>query len=112
MKKILAAGAAVLSAAVNMGAAAIAALDDEQTMPKPKKKPGHGAKLAAQRLKAHRATQAERVKDAPEPTVTRQQRRQQERRADKMPVGMRQDIWHNAMVLPKIKPRRKWVAHA
>lgn len=116
MKKILAAGmaavAAVCTAAVDAGAAIIGAFDDEQHQPKPKKKAGHGVKLAAARLKAHRAAQAKRVKDAPEPTITRQQRRQQERRADKMPVGARQDLWHKAKGLPAIKPRRKGGAHA
>lgn len=107
MKKILAAGAAMLSAAVNVGAAAISALDDEQPHPKAKKRAGHGVKLAAARLKAHRSAQAERVKDAPEPTVTRQQRRQDERRADKMPIGMKQSAWHEARGLPKIKPSRR-----
>lgn len=107
MKKILAAGAAMLSAAVNVGAAAISALDDEQPQPKAKKRAGHGVKLAAARLKAHRAAQAERVKDAPEPTVTRQQRRQAHRRAGKMPLGMKQSAWHEARGLPKIRPSKR-----
>ncbi len=112
MKKILAAGAAMLSAAVNVGAAAIGALDDEQPMPKPKKKAGHGVKLADARRKAEAKAQAARLEGAAGPTYTRQQRRQDERRADKMPIGARQDLWHEAKGLPKIKPCRRGVAHA
>lgn len=110
MKKILAAGmaavAAVCAAAVDTGAAIIGAFDDEQPQTKPKKKAGHGVKLAAARLKAHRAEQAERVKDAPEPTVTRQQKRHEARRLKKMSVGMKQSDWHKLKGLPTIKSRR------
>lgn len=113
MKRLLAAGAALLSATVNAGAAVMEIVGDDTPMPKPKKKAGHGARLAAARLKAHRAAQAERVKDVPEPTVTRQQQRQNARRMMKMPVAMRQDDWHRLKGLPTIKPshKRREVAH-
>lgn len=110
MKKLIAAGmaavAAVGTAAVDAGAAIIGAFDDEQHQPKPKKKAGHGVKLAAARLNAHRAAQAKRVKDAPEPTVTRQQKRHEARRLKKMPVSMMQSDWHKLKGLPTIKSRR------
>ena len=45
--------------------------------------PGPGKARAIARLAAHRAAQAERLKDAPDPQETRQQRRAFKRRNDK-----------------------------
>lgn len=72
-----------------------------------------GVKRAAARLKIEREAQAARVADAPEPTQTRQQRRETARRLMKMPVTMKQSDWHKLKGLPAIKPRkRKGLAHA
>lgn len=45
--------------------------------------PGAGEKRARDRLTAHRNTQAERLKDAEPPVVTRQQRRAEQRKQEK-----------------------------
>ena len=66
-----------------------------------------GVKRAAARLKAEGEAQADRLENAAPPIFTRQQRRQQERRADKMPIVAKQSLWHEAKGLPKIKPRRR-----
>ncbi len=47
-------------------------------------KPGPGKARAIDRLAAHRKAQADRLKDAPAPEKTRQQRRADLRRWDKM----------------------------
>lgn len=65
--------------------------------------PGPGAQRAAARLAAHRKAQAERLKDAAGPVMTRQQERHQARRGQKMPLGMKQADWHRQMGLPSIK---------
>jgi hypothetical protein len=46
-------------------------------------KPGPGKARAIERLAAHRKAQAERLKDAPAPQETRQQRRAQDRQRAK-----------------------------
>lgn len=114
MKKIIATGAAVLASAVDAAAVLIEAVGEDLRKPKQKKRAGHGARLAAARIKAHRAAQAERTKDAPEAQPTRQQRRHSARRLMKMPVTMRQDDWHRLKGLPSIKPsgKRRAVIHA
>lgn len=66
-------------------------------------KASDGVMRAAARLKAKAEDQDKRLSGAPEPTVTRQQRRQDERRADKMPISMKQSAWHEAKGLPKIR---------
>lgn len=112
MKKLIAGAGAIAaaiagvgSAAVNAGAFVINALDDEPDQPKARpriKAAGHGVMLAADRLKAHREAQDQRLANAPDAMPTRQQRRQAKRRAGKMPLGMKQSQWHDEKGLPKI----------
>lgn len=60
MKKIIAAAAAALASAADI-------ITPEKPGAYIKAEPGAGVKRAAERLRAHRKAQAERVKDAPKP---------------------------------------------
>lgn len=61
-----------------------------------------GAERAEERRARESAAQALRLKDAPPPVKTRQQKRAEERRAGKMPVGLRQADWHRLKGFPSV----------
>ena len=71
------------------------------------KKKTTGAERAVKRLDAHRKATAKRLKNATEDLeLSRQVRRQMERRAKKMPISQPQAMWHQAKGYPTIGTRR------
>ena len=70
------------------------------------KKKTTGVERAAKRLDAHRKTTTKRLKNAQDDLeLSRQVRRQMERRAKKMPIGLSQAMWHSANNFPKLGGR-------
>lgn len=72
-----------------------------------KKKVTTGVERVAKHLDAHRKATAKRLKNAPDDLdLSRQVRRQMERRAKKMPISLSQAMWHQAKGYPTIGTRR------
>jgi len=70
------------------------------------KKKTTGVERAAKRLDAHRKATAKRLKNATDDLeLSRQVRRQMERRAKKMPISLPQAMWHRANNFPKLGGR-------
>lgn len=70
------------------------------------KAPEKGEQRAAKRLDAHRKATAKRLKNARDDfELSRQVRRQMERRAKKMPISLPQAMWHRANNFPKLGGR-------
>lgn len=70
------------------------------------KKKTTGVERAAKRLDTHRKATAKRLKNAPDDLdLSRQVRRQMERRAKKMPISLPQAMWHRAKNFPKLGGR-------
>lgn len=62
-----------------------------------------GAERAEERRARESAAQALRLKDAPPPIKTRQQKRAEERQAGKMPLRMHQGEWHKLKGFPSVR---------
>lgn len=118
------AAGAIVGAVLGMGAAAVEVAGDVRQAvipakaPEPVRKAQTKAATMPKNPKWKRTTgggrgwyPARKLAADPEP-MTRQVRRQNERREQKMPIGARQDLWHKAQGFGKIGTGKRRVAAA